>query len=113
MPSADPAPTGESAAVLFCRQQRQALQGDPAISEKRMFGTTALCAEGKVFLFPWRDTVVVKIPAAQAGELVASGDATLFDPGHGRTSKTWVAVLASASDRWPGLARDARAFAAG
>ena len=78
-----------------------------------MFGTTALCTGGKVFLFPWRDTVVVKVPAAQASELVASGAAMLFDPGHGRTSKTWVAVLASASDQWPDLARDARAFVAG
>lgn len=77
-----------------------------------MSGTTALCTGGKVFLFPWRDTVVVKIPA-QAGEFVASGAATLFDPGHGRTSKAWVPVLASASDRWPDLARDARAFTAG
>lgn len=56
---------------------------------------------------------MAKIPAAQAGELAASGEATLFDPGHGRTSKTWVAVLATASDRLPDLARDARAFAAG
>jgi TfoX/Sxy family transcriptional regulator of competence genes len=113
MPSDDPAPAGEGAAVLFCRQQRQALKCDPAISEKKMFGTTVLCARGKVFLFPWRGTVVVKIPAGQADELVASGAATLFDPGHGRTSRTWVAVLASASDRWPDLARDARAFVAG
>jgi hypothetical protein len=52
-------------------------------------------------------------PAGQAGELAASGDATVFDPGHGRTSNTWVAVFASASHRWPDLARDARAFAAG
>ena len=60
-----------------------------------MFGTTVLCARGKVFLFPWRDTVVVKVPAGQAGELVASGAAMLFDPGHGCTRKTRVAVLAS------------------
>jgi hypothetical protein len=54
MPNGDPGPAaaGESAAARFCRQQRQVLQDDPAISEKRMFGTTALCADGKVFLFP-------------------------------------------------------------
>jgi TfoX/Sxy family transcriptional regulator of competence genes len=112
MSSAKTASDG-SAAALFCQEQRSALLDDPLITEKKMFGTTALCVRGKVFLFPWQDAVVVKIPAAQAEELVASGDARLFDPGHGRVSKTWVAVLASASDHWPRLAWDARAFVGG
>jgi hypothetical protein len=42
-----------------------------------------------------------------------AGAAVLFDPGHGRTSKTWAAVLASASHRWPELALAARAFVGG
>ena len=113
MPNADPAPPGESAAARFRRQHRLALQDDPAITEKRMFGTTALCADGKVFLFAWKAAVVVKLPAPQVEELVACGDAVLFDPGHGRTSKTWAAVSAQASGRWDRLARDARAFVAG
>jgi hypothetical protein len=33
-----------------------------------MFGTTALCVGGKVFLFPGRTRWVVKIPAAQVSE---------------------------------------------
>jgi hypothetical protein len=40
-----------------------------------MFGTTALCAGGKVFLFPWRDALVVKIPASEeriATDILAS-----------------------------------------
>jgi len=41
------------------------------------------------------------------------GAAVLFDPGHGRTSKAWAAVLASASHRWPELALAARAFVGG
>ena len=47
------------------------------------------------------------------------GAAVLFDPGHGRTSshgrtsKTWAAVLASASHRWPELVLAARAFVGG
>jgi hypothetical protein len=93
MPNADPAPAGESAAARFCRQQCLALQDDPAITGKRMF--------------------VVKFPAPQIDHLIASGDAVLFDPGHGRTSKTWAAVSAQASGRWEGLARNARAFVAG
>jgi hypothetical protein len=100
------------AAASFYAQRRTALLGDPSVTEK-MFGTTALCTGGKVFLFPWKDALVVKIPAAQAQELIAAGAAEPFDPGHGRPGKTWAAVYASASDRWPELALAARAFAGG
>jgi hypothetical protein len=78
-----------------------------------MLGMTALCAYGNVFMFPWRDTLVVKIPASQVDELIASGHAELFDSDHRRTSRTWAAVFASASDRWPHLALEARAFLEG
>jgi TfoX/Sxy family transcriptional regulator of competence genes len=111
MPSSKPAPAAGSAAVLFSAEQRSALLGDPSVTEKTMFGTTALCAGGNVFLFPWRDALVVKVPAARVEELIASGGAELFDPGHGRTSKTWAAAPASGSDCWPELALAAWAFA--
>jgi hypothetical protein len=54
---------------LFYAQQRSALLGDPSVTEKKMFGTTALCAGGKVLLFSWRDTLMVKTPAAQVQDL--------------------------------------------
>ena len=77
-----------------------------------MFGTMALCAGGKIFLFPWKDALVAGLPAPGAGQLVAGGDAVLSGPGHGRASKTWVAVSTHACGRWERLAQDARAFAA-
>jgi hypothetical protein len=113
MSSSRPAPAQGSAAASFYAEHRMALLGDPSVTEKKMFGTTALCVGGKVFVFPWRDALVVKIPAAQVRELVTAGAAEPFDPGHGRVSKTWAAVHASASDRWPELALAARAFAGG
>jgi TfoX N-terminal domain len=103
----------DSYADRFYQSQRAALLGDASITEKKMFGTTALCAGGKVFMFPWRDTLVVKIPASQVDELIAAAHAKRFDPGHGRTSATWAAVFASASDQWPRLAQEARAFVEG
>jgi hypothetical protein len=108
-----PAPIPDSDAGRFYQSQRAALLGDASITEKKMFGTTALCAGGKVFMFPWRGKLVVKIPASQVDELIAAAHAERFDPGHGRTSATWAAIFASASDRWPRLAREARAFAGG
>ena len=85
----------------------------PAVTDAAVFYTTALFVGGEVFMFPWKDTLVVKIPAARVDELIASGQAKLFDPGHGRTSKTWVSVFVSARDRWPELAQEARAFVQG
>jgi TfoX/Sxy family transcriptional regulator of competence genes len=113
MSSSKPAPAPGSAAASFCAEHRMALLGGPSVTEKKMFGTAALCVGGKVFLFPWRDALVVKIPAAQVQELVTAGAAEPSDPGHGRVSKTWAAVHASASDRWPELALTARAFVGG
>jgi hypothetical protein len=65
MPSSKPAPAAVSAAVLFYAQH-SALLGNPSVTEKKMFGATALCTGGKVLLFPWRDALVVRVPAARA-----------------------------------------------
>jgi TfoX/Sxy family transcriptional regulator of competence genes len=107
------AATPGSDAELFYRDQRTALLSGPSITEKKMFGTTALFVGGKVFMSPWKDTLVVKIPASRVDELIASGQAELFDPGHGRTSKTWASVFVSARDHWPELAQEAQAFVQG
>jgi hypothetical protein len=56
---------------------------------------------------------IVKIPASQAGELIAAARAERFHPGHGRANATWAAVFTSASDRWPRLAQEAQALAGG
>ena len=46
MLSSKPAPAAGSA-VLFSAEQRSALLGDPSVTEKTMFGTTALCGYGR------------------------------------------------------------------
>jgi hypothetical protein len=40
----------DSDAGRFYQSQRAALLGDASITEKKMFGTTALCVGGKVFM---------------------------------------------------------------
>lgn len=108
-----PTTVPDGAVERFYQSERAALLADASITEKKMFGTTALCVGGKVFMFPWRGTLVVKIPAVQVDELIAAGHAERFDPGHGRTSATWAAVFADASGHWPSLARQARTFVQG
>jgi hypothetical protein len=80
MPSQAP---GEDEAAAFYEQRRTELLRDELVTEKRMFGTTALCAQGKVFMFPWRQNMVFKLPADRVAELIAAKSGELFDPGHG------------------------------
>jgi hypothetical protein len=42
--------------------------------------------------------------------LIASGDGTRFDPGHGRHMKEWLAVAPTSEADWLPLAREAMAF---
>jgi TfoX/Sxy family transcriptional regulator of competence genes len=100
----------QSESARFYEKQRSQMSRVPAITEKKMFGTTALCVRGKVFMFPWKERLVLKLPAERVDDLLASGNAKLFDPGHGRTSKTWVALSAESHGKWARLAREARAF---
>jgi TfoX/Sxy family transcriptional regulator of competence genes len=100
----------ESEATLFHAKQRSLLASDSAVTEKKMFGTTALCVGGKIFMFPWKDMLVLKLPPERVAELVSSGRAQLFDPGHGRASRSWAALSPGSRSTWPRLAREARAF---
>lgn len=92
----------QSGVQRFFEAQRAELLRDKAVTEKKMFGTTALCVSGKVFMFPWKDKLVLKLPEERVATLVASKSGELFDPGHCRTSKTWVAVSPSARRQWQG-----------
>ncbi|HEY3208278.1 MAG TPA: TfoX/Sxy family protein [Actinomycetota bacterium] len=94
----------------FFELQRTKLLREKDITEKRMFGTTALCVHGKVFMFPWKENLVLKLPEERVSRLLASQNGEHFDPGHGRTSRTWVAVLPKAKRQWSQLATAARQF---
>lgn len=75
-----------------------------------MFGTTALTVKGKVFAFPWKGNLVVKLSSDRVAEIVASKKGIYFDPGHGRTSKEWVAVFPKIQKQWLTLASEAKDF---
>lgn len=97
----------------FFEAQRAELLRDKAVTEKKMFGTTALCIRGKVFMFPWKQNLVLKLREERVTALIASKSGELFDPGHGRTSKTWVAVFPKARRQWQRLMVAARGFVGG
>ena len=85
----------------------------PGVAEGRILHATGLKAGGRVFAFPRRGELVLKLPAARCTELVEDGVARRFDKGDGRPLREWVAVPEARADRWEELAREARAFVAG
>lgn len=105
--------SSQGGAQRFFEAQRLELLRDDAVTEKKMFGTTALCIHGKVLMFPWKENLVLKLPEERAATLVDSKSGELFDPGHGRTSKAWIAVFPSAKRQWRGLVAAAREFVEG
>ena len=80
-------------------------EGDVTIS--RMFGSDGLKANGKVFAMNVKGRLVVRLVAERVQELLASGVAAPFDPGHGRVMREWVAVPDRADVDWLELSREA------
>lgn len=81
---------------------------DPDVATSRMFGTACLKVAGKVYAMEFKGALVVKLSKSRAAELVASGVARVFDPGHGRPMKQWIAVVPDAGLDWAGLAAEAK-----
>jgi YjbR len=78
----------------------------PGVTMERALQNDVLKINGKIFAFLWRERLVVKVPAAQAAALVASGEAIPFESG-GRKMKEWAAVGVADAARWSALMTDA------
>jgi hypothetical protein len=77
----------------------------------RKFGSSGLKIDNKVFaMVSSRGEFVVKLPRQRVDALVASGDGTRFDPGHGRLMKEWLVVSPTSALDWLALAKEAMAF---
>jgi TfoX/Sxy family transcriptional regulator of competence genes len=86
--------------------------GDERVTLGKLFASWGLKVDGKIFAMVVRGKLVVKLPRPRVEELVASGAARPFDPGHGRLMKEW-AELEGARPPWTGLVREARQFVGG
>ena len=84
------------------------------LSEKKMFGSSALRAGSKVFAILNHGKLVVKLPRQRVDELLAAGAGERFDPGKsGRFMKEWLVVAPTYTGEWLPLAREALEFVAG
>ena len=81
---------------------------------RKAFGASGLKVNNKVFaMVSSKGEFVVKLPRERVDELVASGDGTRFDPGHGRLMKEWLAVSPKSKLDWLALAKEALVFVGG
>jgi hypothetical protein len=90
-----------------------ALENEPGIGKKRMFGADGLSTGGKFFAMLYKGRLVVKLPRGRVDELVTAGEGGPFDPGHGRVMKEWVAIAEESRSDWLALTQEARTFVAG
>ena len=84
---------------------------DRRVSTGRIFVSTGLKVDGKVFAFVRQGTLVLKLPQARVAELIAVGDGAPFDRGRGTPMREWVSIASGHGD-WVALAKEARAFVA-
>lgn len=90
------------------------LSGKPGITSARMFGSSALKVNGRVFAMLVKGRLVVKLPQERVTALIGSGVGEHFDPGHGRIMREWVAVLppSDSKTKWRSLVEEAKDFVA-
>jgi hypothetical protein len=119
-----PSPTGESTefdldtVVTALEKDRRlaqvasAYRTQPARGGSRRFGSRSLRVDGRIFAMVVAGRLVVKLPRARVDELIAAGQCTPFDPGHGRLMKEWAAI-ASEKVAWRDLVYEAYEFVSG
>lgn len=86
---------------------------DVILSDKKGFGSSALCIGGKIFATLVKDRLLVKLPRQRVDALVASGDGERLETSDGRAMKEWLSLDPASAIDWPALAREALEFVGG
>jgi hypothetical protein len=112
----DEAPSSDEAAQELFDDLAAEHLAAPEVSLKRVFRTESLMVHGKIFAMVSDGRLVVKVPAAQAAEIVGAGEGVSFEPRPGRLAKEWICVPPGAGpagvERWRALMSDARTYVA-
>ena len=89
----------------------KSLEGESDVTSAKMFGAAGLRNGAKFFAMLYKGNLVIKLPVDRVEELVKSKKGKLFDPGHGRIMKEWVAIKPSSTrEEWLALAQEASKF---
>jgi hypothetical protein len=86
-------------------------RGEASPSEKKGFGSSALMANGRIFVMLTHGRLVVTLPKARVDLLVEAGWGERSDANRGRPMKEWLTVDPAHEEDWAGLAEEARVFA--
>jgi hypothetical protein len=90
-----------------------ALLPEPDVEEGTGFGSNPGLRTGRnIFAMLVRGGLVVKLPADRCAELVAAGEAEVFQIGK-RRMREWIHLAQPDAARWVELAREARAYVGG
>ena len=81
------------------------------VTRGTMFGSQGLRTGKKFFAIWWHEQLVVKLPAGRLQELVAAGQADVFEPMEGRPMNGW--ALLHGEIPWDPVVTDARDHVAG
>ena len=76
------------------------------------FGSGALKVNGKIFAMMSKAEFVVKLPRLRVDQIIAAGQGTRFDPGHGIVMREWVVVTVTEGE-WVELGKEAYRFVKG
>ena len=85
------------------------MYADPAVQRSTMMGLPCVRLDGRFFASLERRThaLLVKLPTARVGELIADGVGEPFAPA-GRVFREWVAIAKPDRERWQRLLTEAR-----
>ena len=76
------------------------------VTPGKMFGSAGLRTGKKFFAIWWNEQLVVKLPADRLQQLVAAGQAEVFEPMEGRPMNGWVLLRKTVA--WDPVVAEAR-----
>jgi hypothetical protein len=86
------------------------LKAEPGVTLGKAFHNPGLKIGSKLFAMLHPDGLVVKLPEARCRELLANGDARVFDRGQGTPMREWVTIAEPDARSWTSYAREALSF---
>jgi hypothetical protein len=86
------------------------LSAEPGVTLGKAFHNPGLKIGSKLFAMLHPGGLVVKLPEARCRELLAHGEASMFDRGQGTPMREWVTVEQPDPRAWMSYAREALSF---
>ncbi len=97
----------------FATASARLVARDPTVEQGRILRALGLKTYGRFFAYSTGDDLVVKLPAARVGVLIASGTGRPVEVHKGSPLREWVCVRPADEDTCAAYLTEARDFVAG